>query len=122
MNPLRIYIAGPYSGPDRKTIKTNVNRAIDAGIEVFLRGHFPYIPHLTDLVDWRAKETGKELTWHEFILWDLPWLEVCDALLYLSNSKGADLELEKAKSLGKRIFYSIDDIPQLAGHEVKGLY
>ena len=113
MKPLRIYVAGPYSGRDREEININVNRAIDAGIEIFRKGHFPYVPHLTDLVDSRAKETGKELTWHDFILWDMPWLKVCDALLYLGNSTGADIELEEAKRLRKRIFYSVNEVPEI---------
>ena len=113
MKPLRIYLAGPYSGSDRKEIERNVKHAIDAGIKIFLKGHFPYVPHLTDLVDLRAKEMGSEMTWHDFIRWDMPWLKVCDALLYLGKSKGADLELEEANRLGKQIFYSVDEIPEL---------
>lgn len=117
MRSLRIYLAGPYSGASREEIERNVNRAIDAGIEIFLKGHFPHVPHLTDLVDLRAREIGRELTWHDFICWDMPWLEVCDALLYLGKSKGADLELEEAKRLGKQIFYSVDDIPAVVPME-----
>lgn len=113
MNHLRIYVAGPYSGRDREEIDINVNKAVDAGIEIFLKGHFPYVPHLTDLVDSRAKETGKELNWHDFIQWDMPWLKVCDALLYLGSSYGADLELEEAKRLRKRIFYSVEEVPKI---------
>ena len=120
MKPLRIYIAGPYSGRDREDIERNVNRAIDAGIEIFLKGHFPYVPHLTDLVDLRAKKTGKELTWDDFIRWDMPWLKVCDALLHLGTSKGADLELEEAKRLGKRIFHSIAEIPEIESQVRQG--
>ncbi len=114
MKPLLIYVAGPYSGATRQQIDRNVNCAIDAGVEIYLKGHFPYVPHLTDLVDRRAKETGKELTWEDFIRWDMPWLRVCDALLYLASSKGADLELGEAKKLGKQIFYSVDDLPLIA--------
>ena len=59
MKPLLIYIAGPYTASDRQGIDRNVNRAIDVGIEIFNKGHFPYVPHLTDLVDKRAKRTGE---------------------------------------------------------------
>ncbi|MCI0565530.1 MAG: DUF4406 domain-containing protein [Nitrososphaera sp.] len=117
MKPLRIYIAGPYSGIHRNEIEKNVASAIDAGIEVFLKGHFPYVPHLTDLIDQRANQIGKPLSWHDFIRWDMPWLEACDAFLYLGKSKGADLELEEAKRLKKKIFYSLDEIPDLMAVE-----
>ena len=112
MKPLLIYIAGPYTGSTRKEIDQNVNRAIDVGIEIFRKGHFPYIPHLTDLVDKRAKEIGTDMSWHDFMSWDSPWISVCDAMLYLGESKGANLELEEAKRLGKEIFYSSLEIPE----------
>ena len=113
MKPLLIYVAGPYSAATRNQIENNVNCAIDAGVKIYLSGHFPYVPHLTDLVDKRAKETGNDLSWEDFIRWDMPWLKVCDALLYLGSSKGADLELGEAERLGKRIFYSVDDLPPI---------
>ena len=43
--------------------------------------------------------------------WHRPWLDVCDGFLYLRSSKGADIELNMAKELGKTIYYSIIDIP-----------
>ena len=113
MKPLLIYVAGPYTGSDRQEIEKNVARAIDAGIEIFNRGHFPYVPHLTDLIDKRAKEIGEEMSWSDFMAWDAPWLKVCDALLFLAESKGANLELEEAKRLGKTIFYSSEEVPVL---------
>jgi len=108
---LLVYVAGPYSGNTAERIERNVEAAVDAGIAVFQRGHFPYVPHLTHYVDLRAKKTGVTLEWEDFIRWDLPWLERCDALLYLASSKGADLELRFAKKLGKRIFTSIEEVP-----------
>ena len=113
MKSLRIYIAGPYTGSSSKEIERNVFNAIDAGIEIFRKGHYPYVPHLTHFIKSRAEETGKGLSWHDFIRWDMPWLEMCDAILYLGMSRGADHELEEAKHLGKLIFYSIEEIPDL---------
>ena len=113
MKSLLIYIAGPYTASDRQEIDRNVNRAIDVGIEIFNKGHFPYVPHLTDLVDKRAKELGKELSWGDFMAWDAPWLRVCDALLFVGESRGANMELEEAKQLGKTIFYSSSEVPRL---------
>lgn len=108
---LRIYIAGPYTSADENGHELNTHRAIDAGIAVFRKGHYPYIPHLTHYVDIRAKVARIELSWSDYIKWDLPWLDVCDALLYLGKSKGADLELAKAKEQEKVIYFSIADIP-----------
>lgn len=113
MKPLLIYVAGPYTANERKEIDSNVNRAIDVGIEIFNKGHFPYVPHLTDLVDKRAKEVGLELSWADFMAWDAPWLKVCDALIFVGESKGANMELEEARKLGKTIFFCSDDIPEV---------
>lgn len=113
MNPMHIYVAGPYTGSDRQEIEHNVNTAIDVGIELFKKGHFPYVPHLTDLIDKRAKELGREMTWEDFMSWDGPWLEKCDALFFIKESRGANIELEAAKKSGKVIFYSVDDVPSL---------
>ena len=117
MNPLLIYIAGPYTASDRQEIDRNVNRAIDIGLEIFNKGHFPYVPHLTDLVDKRAKELGKGLSWGDFMDWDAPWLRVCDALLFVGESKGANIELEEARRLGKTIFYASSEVPRLERSE-----
>jgi hypothetical protein len=111
---LRIYIAGPYTASDHRGHELNTHRAIDAGIAVFHKGHYPYIPHLTHYVDLRAKGTGVNLAWSDYIKWDLPWLDVCDALLYLGKSKGADLELERARKHHKRVFYSVSDVPKVS--------
>lgn len=113
MKPLLIYIAGPYTADEREDIDSNVNRAIDVGIEIFNKGHFPYVPHLTDMVDKRAKEVGLELSWADFMAWDAPWLKVCDALMFVGESKGANIELEEAKKLGKTIFFCSEDIPEV---------
>ncbi|NQS90727.1 DUF4406 domain-containing protein [Patescibacteria group bacterium] len=51
------------------------------------------------------------MEWEDYMRWHRPWLETCDAFLYLNSSKGADLELQIAKDLDKLIFYSIDEVP-----------
>jgi hypothetical protein len=111
--PLRVYVAGPYTAADENGHERNAVRAIDAGIAIFKKGHFPYVPHLTHYVDLRAKQTGISLEWSDYIEWDMPWLELCDALLYLGKSKGADLELRRARRLKKKIFYSVEEIPEI---------
>jgi len=93
----------------------NVNAAIDAAFKLFSKGHYPYIPHLTHFIDLRAHEIGHSLAWEDYIAWDLPWVEACDAILYLKPSRGADLELEKARYLGKQVFYSVEDVAEVAG-------
>ena len=109
--PLKIYIAGPYTHKENKRKELNVSIAVDSAIKIFKKGHFPYTPHLTHFIDKRTKEIGVNLTWDDYMEWHDPWLIVSDAFLYLGSSEGADLELKKAKKLGKKIFYSINEIP-----------
>jgi len=108
--PLKIYIAGPYTGKDARETALNVYKAIVVGVEIWKRGHYPYIPHLTHYI-W-IHPSGN-LTYEEWLEWDKPWLESCDALFYLSSSKGADKDLEFAKTLNKIIFHNIVDIPKV---------
>ena len=118
---LRIYIAGPYTAQDRNGPAANTKKAIDAGIAVFLKGHYPYIPHLTHYVDLRARQIDRTLSWSDYMTWDLTWLNLCDGLLYLGKSRGADVELEIATKLKKKLFFSLAEIPKIQRHKVKTL-
>ena len=109
--PLRIYVAGPYSGATPEEIQQNVDHAVDAGLAIFRKGHHPYVPHLTHLVDRRARETNNPMSWDDFMQWDAPWLEASDALLLLGHSRGADIELEQTRRLGLAILHCLEEIP-----------
>ena len=109
-NSLKIYIAAPYSAKTEEERRKNTEAAIDAALALFQKGHFPYIPHLTHWVDKQAKETNVAMEYKDYMKWHRPWLEACDAFLYLGSSKGTDLELQAAKYLDKLIFYSIEKI------------
>jgi len=113
MKPLRIYVAGAYSADSEGKILQNVQKAIDVGLILFKLGHFPYIPHITYMVDKRANELNIKMTWENYMDYHIKWLEVSDALFLVSHSKGADIELEFAKKHGKQIFYSLNEIPNL---------
>lgn len=117
MKPLFIYVAGAYT-PDTKDMHDasriahlNTRKAIRAGIEIIKLGHYPYIPHLTHFIFLEMEHHEAQIRqanfWYDY---DMAWLDKCDALFYLSKSKGADAELEYAKKKGKVIFHSIDDI------------
>jgi len=105
---MKIYVAGPYTARHLRDTQRNVDTAIDMGIQIWKKGHFPYIPHLTHYIYLRPT---CDLEWEDFIEWDKVWLDACDAFLYLGKSRGADLELKYAKSKGKIIFKNLDDIP-----------
>ncbi len=113
---LHIYVAAPYT-PDTNNVHDaariadrNVATAIRAGIEIIKKGHYPYIPHLTHFVHLRMNDDEAQGNdyWYPFTL---AWLKRCDALLFLSSSKGADAELKYAQEHGLKVFLRIEDIP-----------
>lgn len=111
MQSMRIYVAGPYTAATMEQTVVNVQMAIDAGIQIWKRGHFPYIPHLLHWVDLRAQELEVRMDWNDYMLWDAPWLDDCDAFFLLADSKGALIEYQRAIEKGKIIFHSIDEVP-----------
>jgi hypothetical protein len=110
---MKIYVAGPYTDDTMEQIEENVQRAIDAGIHIWKKGHFPLIPHLLHWVDLRANENGVPMDWKDYMLWDAPWLDHCDALYLLAESKGALIELERASEKGLVIFRALEEIPSV---------
>ena len=120
LTPLRIYVAGPYTASTTVDIERNVAAAIDAGLHLWKEGHFPYIPHLTHFIDLRAAEVNLPMSYEEYLAWDLEWLKVCDAFLYLGSSRGADLELETARKIGLVIFRALADCRRAAQRSLSG--
>ena len=107
---MRIYISGPLTSDVDEVRRRNCIAAITAGIEVMRKGHEPFVPHLMDWLDKWAKRDGVVFTWQNYMDWCLAWLAQCEALLFLSHSRGADIELEEAQRLGLRIFNSVEEI------------
>jgi len=100
---MRIYISGPYTIGD---VAMNVRRAIDAGDKILEKGHTPFVPHLTHF--WHFISPKSWETWMKI---DKEWITFCDAVLRLpGESKGADLEVEYAETLGIPIYYSLEEI------------
>ena len=110
---MKIYVAGPYTAPSMEETEKNVERAIDAALHIWKKGHYPFIPHVLHWVDLRAAELNIPMGWEDYMLWDAPWLDDCDALFLLAESRGALIELERAVEEGKVIFRSLDDIPEV---------
>ena len=106
-----IYVSGPYSAEKEEDRLKNTQTAIDIGIELIRKGHTVLIPHLSHYTDMRAQELGIELPLECWMKQDLELLEGCDALFFIGESKGACIELERAKELGLQIFYSMEEVP-----------
>ena len=102
---LKIYVASPYTVGDREE---NVNRAIEAAEQLINEGFAPFSPLLTHFHHLRYPHT-----WDTWMMLDIEWLSVCDALLRLpGEGAGADEEVEFARNNEIHVFYTIEQLKE----------
>lgn len=95
---LRVYVAGPISKGD---VFENVAKGMKWGKKMLRDGLAPYIPHLDAFM-----LMTDEVSWNAFLEWDAEWVAQAEALFRVAGeSKGADLEVELANSLGIPVFF-----------------
>lgn len=101
---MRVFISSPYTIGD---VALNVRAQIDAANELMNLGHIPFLPllsHFQHMIHPRP--------YQEWLNNDLEWLAMCDCVLRLpGDSKGADIECETAKKLGKPIYHKSHELP-----------
>ena len=115
---LLILISGPYlSGTDgdEAKIRKNLEDMEAYALPLFKKGHLGMVG------EWAAwpviKSAGGDThSSPEFTEYQYPvahrLLEKCDAILRIpGESHGADLEMEKARQMGKIIFTDLDQVP-----------
>ncbi|MFA6410193.1 MAG: DUF4406 domain-containing protein [Candidatus Buchananbacteria bacterium] len=110
MKKLRIYVCGPITDTDESIVKNNIETARKIGEKILKLGHLPYVPH-THFNGWNLDM---------FVAYDLfqahgedmieQW---ADAIFFIAPSNGANLEREKAESLGLKIFTSLEELESL---------
>lgn len=117
-NAERIYIAGPYcprkgSLHDAPRIaQRNTDKAIEIGNALIEKGHFIFVPHLSHYmhIHYSCKRDYGYWWYDE----DMTFLEYwATALFYIGTSHGADMELKFAKDKGLKIYYSLDEVPEV---------
>ena len=118
--PLLILISGPYmsgTNGDEAAIAKNLKAMEDYALPVFSKGHLAVVG---EWLVWPVirQAGGYSHSSEQFSEYQYPvahrLLEKCDAVLRIPGaSRGADLEMAKAKNLGKIIFENMDDIPDL---------
>ena len=118
--PLMILISGPYmsgTNGDEQAIARNLKAMEAYALPIFQKGHIAVVG------EWLAwpviRQAGGEThSSQQFSEYQYPvahrLLEKCDAVLRIpGDSRGADLEMGKAKEMGKIIFNNFDEIPDL---------
>lgn len=115
-----ILIAGPYrsgTNDDPVLIEKNLRRLEEAALPLFRAGHLPLIGEWVALPLIKiagSKKPGDEA--YNEISYPVAHrlLQKCDAVLRLSGeSKGADQDVVIAKQLGLKVFYKLEDIPEV---------
>ena len=118
--PLMILISGPYmsgTNGDEAAIARNLKAMEHFALPIFKKGHIAVVG------EWLAwpvirQAGGESHSSEQFSEYQYPvahrLLERCDAVLRIpGESRGADLEMGKARDMGKIIFNSFDEIPDL---------
>ncbi len=119
--PMLILIAGPYlSGTDGDPKKIAANRArLEAqALPIYERGHLPMVGEWLALPIIHAaggREPGDDV----FQAYQYPvahrLIERCDAVLRLpGDSRGADMDVARARERGLPVYQVITEIPQRA--------
>ena len=117
--PLLVLIAGPYlSGTDGDPEKIAANRARleSMALPIYERGHLPLIGEWLALPIIHAAG-GRAHGDDVFEAYQYPvaqrLLERCDAVLRLPGaSRGADMDVERARALGLPIYTHVNELPQ----------
>lgn len=115
-----ILISGPYrsgTNDDPQKMQQNLDNMEAMALPIFRKGHVPIIGEwfahpLLKLAG--SKKPGDAA--YEEISYPIAHrvLEKCDAVLRIEGaSKGADIETAKAKAMGLKIYYRLEDIPEV---------
>src|SRR5437764_5426923 len=116
--PLMILVAGPYrsgTNDDPELIKANVHSMTDAALKLFRLGHLPVLGEwfALPLIERAGSRKTADPIFDEIfhpISRDL--VARCDACLRIGGpSKGADEMVQIARSSGKLVFISFEEVP-----------
>jgi len=107
----RVYVAGPYSGPDVLIVLRNIGRGEAAAAELFELGFAPFAPwHDKDFV---IRNFYSDFIVEQFYEYSMAWLKVSDAVFLVEgceNSKGTLAEIDRAAGLGIPVFVDVQDL------------
>lgn len=100
---IKVYVASPYTLGD---VAVNVKAQMEAADELMNLGFAPFVPLYSHF-----QHMAYPRPYEDWIKFDKAWVLSCDALYrFGGESKGADGEVDLAKSVGIPVFYSIEDL------------
>ena len=117
-----IYIAGRISNGNKlgaRAIYKNVINGEDIYMKLVEKGYNPICPHFS-YYPWLRHD--RDIKWQIWLSKDESYVKGSPMLFYMlpeiyGESKGAKHEYELAKKLGKTIYTSLDEVPDLSERE-----
>ena len=121
---MKIYVAHRYNGGTLETL-ANIGRAVDVGVELAKKGHYPFVPHLDCLIAIQSKGC---LPIEYYYNSSMAWLQASDAIFIVDandvdTSKGVKAEFDWAVQNGFTIYYDLNKVPNAllnTSHEAEG--
>ena len=104
-----VFVTGPYSAETEEEERANIQKAIDIGRVVFQKGYYPIVPHLLVREYYIHGDTGL-FGYESLMQFTLSIVPKCDILLVYDHSPGADREWKLAQSIGKPVYYDVEDL------------
>lgn len=109
------YICGPCRGSTFSERNKNIAKAATVALEVWGLGYAVICPHTnTSHFNMVGQKIG--FTEEDWINAYMDLVRVSDILVLIpgwENSEGSKQEIDYAKSLGKKIYYDIKDVPNI---------
>ena len=105
---MRIAVAGKYSAATAEERQANFEAMNEAAARLLEKGHTPIIGVNAALP---VVERARVADEYEAIMQiSMAVVSICDAILLISNSKGADRERDFFLENNKPVYYSIEEI------------
>ena len=107
-----IAVAGPYSAPTEEARQKNLDALNEAAARLLERGHIPLIGINAALpvVDKAYGLTDDR--YNALMNISMAVVSACDALLFMGESRGANMERDLFVAKSLPIYYSLDAVPE----------
>jgi hypothetical protein len=107
-----IAVAGPYSAPTEEARQKNLDVLNEAAARLVERGHIPLIG-INAAVPVVDKAHGLADRYNAIMDISMAVVNACEALLFIGESRGANMERDLFVAKSLPVYYSLDEVPDL---------